>query len=130
MRRLFTIYSLFFDIRKWISWYQEIKSNFWYQKIDFLISKNRFSDIKKKIFWYQIQFIPYFLISKILFFDIRQWISWYQEIKIIFWYQKIDFLTSRFFDIRYSICWYQEIDFLTSKNDFLISINVMIKNIS
>ena len=50
MRRRFTIYSAFLDIKNSISWYQEMNS--WYQKI--------FFDIKK-----------YILISRIRFLDIK-----------------------------------------------------------
>ena len=93
MRRHFTIYSAFLDIKNSISWYQEM--NYWYKEIYFdikkyfLISRIRFLDIKN-----------YFLISRIRFLDIKIWIldikksnSWYQ--KCISWYQEFDFLISR-----------------------------------
>ena len=59
---------------------------FLYQKIDFLIWKNWFFDIKKLIFWYQKLIFwyqkifsdikKYFLISKNRFFDIKKhWIN-------------------------------------------------------
>lgn len=48
----------------------------WYQKLDFVISKYIFSDIKKKDF----------LISKNRFSDIKNFIFWYQELYSIFWY--------------------------------------------
>ena len=76
----------------------------------FLISKNRFSDIRKyksfsdiknsnfwyqwMIFWYQkikffISEISYFLISRIWIFDIRKSIFWYKKFRVLFWYQKM-----------------------------------------
>ena len=52
--RFFDIKKWFFDIKKWFfdikkskSWYQEMTCISWYQKFDFLISKNRILDIKK-----------------------------------------------------------------------------------
>lgn len=61
------------DIKKYNSWYKKISLNFWYQKIEFIISKNDFkwtvfSVIKNSNLWYQ---------------------------KIIFWYQKCKFLISK-----------------------------------
>ena len=82
---LVSIKKWFPDIKKSNSWYQKIKLIFLYQKIIFLISRNRifdirksFSDIKNSNSWYQ----------KLNF--------WYQKMICIFWYQKIDF-------------WYQKI---------------------
>ena len=47
MRRRFTIYSAFLDIKNSISWYQVVHFPSWYQDIHFLISKNRIPDINK-----------------------------------------------------------------------------------
>ena len=84
MRRRFTIYSAFLDIKISISWYQEIhflicvlyldikKSNFWYHEIHFLISRIRFLDIKKYFLISRI----HVLISRNLFLDIKKcWIN-------------------------------------------------------
>ena len=49
----------FLDIKKWLL---DIKnSNSWYQKIEFLISKNAYLDIKKSIYWYQEIFTHFFI---------------------------------------------------------------------
>ena len=65
MKRSLTIYSAFLDIKKSISWYQEINSWYqeiflieeiyfnWYQEFDFLISRNWILDIKNSISCYQ-----------------------------------------------------------------------------
>jgi hypothetical protein len=111
-----------------------------------LISKNRFSDIRKYLslfdirkwfsdiknsnFWYlkmiflyqKFEFLisenlVYFLISQNLFFDIRKWISWYQKFFILFWNQKMIFWYQKM------IFWYQKFDFLISIISFLISEN-------
>ena len=69
----------FLDIKKL---YQEIIQISWYQKIEFLISRN--------VFWGAVSlFIKYFLISRIWFLDTKKWNSWYQE---------FDFLLSRNID--------------------------------
>ena len=65
--------GLFCDIKKSILWCQ--KSNLWYHKIDFLISQNRYLDIKKNQ--------GYFVISKNLFCDIEKLNLWYQEIYFV-----------------------------------------------
>ena len=99
MRRRFTIYSAFLDIKNSISWYQEMNS--WYQEI--------FLDIKNSISWYQ-EFD--FLISRLRILDIKKSNSWYQEtyFEALFYYSL-------------SISWYQEIDLLISRIHFLISRN-------
>ena len=98
---------LFFYIKKYflISFlYQNRKWYvFWYQKIDFLISKMNFTKMifckkwfsyQKMIFWYQKMI---FLSKNAFLFDIKKWI--YQNMiflisENIFWYQKIDEPTS------------------------------------
>ena len=107
--------NIFLDIKKSISWYQEMdflisRKNFisWYQEIDFLISRNEFLisrnqilDIKKYLI-VKRRLSIHFLISRNWFLDIKKWfldirnsISWYQEMCIISWYQEIEFLMSR-----------------------------------
>ena len=136
MRRRFTIYSAFLDIKNSISWYQEINSwyqeiflisrSFWYQEFDFLISRNRILDIKNSIFWYQeFDFLisrndKYFLISRIRFPDIKN-SNWYQENEFLISknaYLNIKNSTSWYQEIIH-ISWYQKIEFLISRNRFL-----------
>ena len=70
MRRRFTIYSAFLDIKNSISWYQEMNS--WYQEI--------FFDIKNSISFILISRNEiYFLISRKRILNIKKSISWYQE---------------------------------------------------
>ena len=83
LRRRFTIYLVFLDIKNLISRYQEFIS--WYQEIQFLISRNEM----------------HFLISRNWFLDINNSISWYQEIDFLI-------LIIRFLDIKKSISWCQE----------------------
>ena len=78
-----------------------------YQEIDFLISKNRFLDIKKCILRRR------FTIFKV-FLDIYNLISWYQE--FISWYQEI---YSWYQEIVKSNSGYQEFHFLIPRNQFL-----------
>ena len=77
-----------------ISWYQEF--DFLISRIPFLISQNKFLDIKK---WN-------------IFLDIKKSNSWNHE---------INFLISkyRFLDIKNSIPWYQVFDFYISRIWFL-----------
>ena len=79
MRRRFTIYSAFLDIKNSISWYQEIIHISWYQKIEFLISRNHFLISKidflilRNVFWGALLLLlKYFLISRIWFLDIKK----------------------------------------------------------
>ena len=120
------------DIKKMISWYQEIeflisenKDDFLYQKFDFLISKNLFLMSRNRIFDIRKSFsdvkknFSEFFISKNWFSDINNSNSWYQKITCFsdlnFWYQKI-------------IYWYQKFEFLISENDFF-DIRKYLKNI-
>ena len=71
--------NAFLDIKNSISWYQEIIHISWYQKIEFLISRNhflvsrnRFLDINKCILRRRFTIYSVFL-------DIKYLISWYQE---------------------------------------------------
>ena len=130
--------------------------NFWmicifrYQNIDFLISENKTHIILRIIYVKKNRnFLLFSDIRKYIFCDIKKSV-WIPDIKMIFWYQKIDFLISEnwFFDIRKSnlwylkMCyifyinnvnfWYQKLYFLISENltyflisenDFLISEN-------
>ena len=101
LRRRYTFYQVFLDIKNLISWYQELISKYnswyqemifisWYKEMELLISRYGIIDIKKSISLYQ-EFD--FLIVNI---------SWYQEIVNISWYQEIKFLISRnpFLDIK------------------------------
>ena len=71
-------------------------------RIEFLISRNRISDIKNSHSWYHVfEFLIssiHFLISRIRILDIRNSISWYQ---------KFDFLISRIhFLISRNVTWF------------------------
>ena len=67
-----------------IYWYQEI--DFLISRNDFLISKIRFLDIKKCVLFFDIKKSnswykeKYFLISGNVFLDIKKSNSWYQEL--------------------------------------------------
>ena len=68
LRRRFTIYLVFLNIKNLISWYQELEC---------LISR-----------------IPFFYIKKyLLILQIRKWNSWYEE--MISWYKEFNFLISK-----------------------------------
>ena len=89
MRRRFTIYSIFLDIKKIIFLYKEINPiswyQFWFKEIYFLISKNRFLISRiGLIFYISRNRIGFFYI--IDFFHIKKW---------IFFYIKNRFLISR-----------------------------------
>ena len=115
MRRPFTIYSAFLDIKNSICWYQEIHFLVSRKVYHFLISRNRILDIKICMFWYQELD---FLISRnrildikkyLLFLDIKKSISWYQkiflDIKKYFLISKIHFLISRNRILDIKKCW-------------------------
>ena len=102
MRRRFTIYSAFLDIKNSISWYQEIH---------FLISRNAFFDIKNSISWYQeiIHIFWYqeieFLISRNDFLISR---NWFLDIKMCILRRRFTIYLKVFLDINNLISWYQE----------------------
>ena len=86
----------FFDIIKYILWYQEISLN------SFLISENRFYDIRKSIFSY-LEF------------------EWYQKMSCIFYIKNVNFWHQKsYFDIWKSYIFMKsEIGCLISENRFL-----------
>ena len=114
LRRRFTIKPPILWYHKFIFWYHRFdfvmsKNNMWCYKIfcdiskmDFLISKKRFSDITKSNLWYQKIIASFFYHE---FCDITN---------SILWYHKIEFLISQY-HIFISILLYQKIDFVISK---------------
>ena len=68
-----------------ILWYHQISQNFLYQKIDFMISKNRICDITKSWRFFGITIFLYISQNR---FSIK-------KIRFIFLYHKIDFVISK-----------------------------------
>ena len=114
------------SIKKSISWYQKLdflisrnkfhflisrnKFHFLISRNGFLISRNQILDIKK--YWINSKTAP-----QSTFLDIKKSVSWYQE--MISWYQEFDFL----YQEMCMISWYQENEFLISRNIYYFSIS-------
>ena len=132
---------IFCDVTK--SNFLSQKSNLWYHKNEFVISKNQgyfvisenlFFDIIKSNLWYhKIDFfditksrrfgdITKLILSQNRFFEITKLRRFCDITHLILWYHKFDFFISknRFFDIKKKkirvILWYQKIYFVISKN--------------
>ena len=113
--------NIFLDIKKWISWYQEINFISWYQELYFLISRNDFLISRNQIFDIKKNVINSKTAPQNTFLDIKKSISWYQEFDFLISRNVYYFLISRhrILDIKKCISWYQEMYFLISRNRIL-----------